>query len=78
MLESRAEGSALGAAPDIAVVDVGLNFLPGMSKNLTELLKNYTSKQMARLSSSRPISHKKPASLCTNKMEFFFCDLTKI
>ena len=27
MLESRAERSALGAASDIAVVDVGLNFL---------------------------------------------------
>ena len=27
MLESRAERSALGAAPDVAVVDVGLNFL---------------------------------------------------
>ena len=42
MLESRAERSALGAAPDISVVDVGLNFLP---KTLTELLKNLTSKQ---------------------------------
>ena len=42
MLEFRAERSALGAAPDIAVVvDVGLNFL---SQNLTELLKNPTSK----------------------------------
>ena len=41
MLESKAERSALGAAPDIAVVDVGLNF--SMSKNLTELLKNHTS-----------------------------------
>ena len=30
MLESRAERSALGAVPDIAVVDIGLNFLPGM------------------------------------------------
>ena len=27
MLESRAERSALGTAPDVAVVDVGLNFL---------------------------------------------------
>ena len=27
MLESRAERSALGAAPDIAVVDVSLSFL---------------------------------------------------
>ena len=27
MLESRGERSALGAAPDIAVVDVGLTFL---------------------------------------------------
>ena len=27
MLESRAERSALGAAPDIAVLAVGLNFL---------------------------------------------------
>ena len=26
MLESRAERSAVGAAPDIAAVDVGLNF----------------------------------------------------
>ena len=34
MLESRAERSALGAAPDIAaVVDVGLNLLK--SKNVT-------------------------------------------
>ena len=29
MLESRAERSALGAAPDVAVVDVGLNFHGG-------------------------------------------------
>ena len=42
MLGSRAERSALGAAPDIAVVDVGLNFLSG---NLSELLKNHTSKK---------------------------------
>ena len=27
MLESRAERSALGSAPDIAVVDIGLDFL---------------------------------------------------
>ena len=27
MLESRAERSALGVAPDVAVVGVGLNFL---------------------------------------------------
>ena len=33
MLESRAERSALGAAPDVAVVDVGLNFFE--SKDLT-------------------------------------------
>ena len=33
MLEPRAERSALGAASDVAVVDVGLNFCE--SKNLT-------------------------------------------
>ena len=27
MLEFRTEQSALGAAPDIAVVDIGLNFI---------------------------------------------------
>ena len=40
MLESRAERGALGAAPDIAVADVGLNFLSPK----TQLL-NHTSKQ---------------------------------
>ena len=40
MLESRAERSALSAAPDIAVVAVGLNFLSPK----TELL-NHTNKQ---------------------------------
>ena len=38
MVESRAERSALGAAPDIAAVDVGLNF-----ENPT--LLNHTSKK---------------------------------
>ena len=46
MLESRAERSAVGAAPDIAVVGVGLSFLcPKTQLNLNELLKNHTSKQ---------------------------------
>ena len=40
MLESRAERSALGAAPDVAAVDVGLNFLSPK----TQLL-NHTSKK---------------------------------
>ena len=40
MLESRAERSALGAAPDAAVVDVGLKFLSPKTK-----LLNHTSKK---------------------------------
>ena len=40
MLESRAERSALGGAPDIAVVDGGLNFF-----SLKTKLLNHTSKQ---------------------------------
>ena len=40
MLESRAERSALGAAPDVAVVDVGLKFLSPKT-----LLLNHTSKK---------------------------------
>ena len=40
MLEARAERRALGAAPGVAVVDVGLNFL---SKK-TELL-NHTNEE---------------------------------
>ena len=46
MLESRAERSAVGVAPDIAIVvlDVGLNFLCPKSY-VTELRKNPTSKQ---------------------------------
>ena len=78
MLESRAQRSALGTAPDRSAVDVGLNF--SLSENLTELLKNHMSnKQMARVPSPRPISHnKKPVSICTNKMKIFFCDFTTI
>ena len=40
MLESRAERSALGTAPDVAVVDVGLNFLSPKTYPL-----NHTSKK---------------------------------
>ena len=34
MIESRAERNALGAAPDISVVDVGLNFLSSKTQLL--------------------------------------------
>ena len=44
MLESRAE-RALGAAPDIATVGVGLHSLCPKTYLVTELLKNHTSKQ---------------------------------
>ena len=70
MLEFRAERSALGAAPDIAVVvDVGLNFL---SQNLTELLKNPTRKQTNGPGTiSASVSHKKPVAIYTNKRDLF-------
>ena len=69
MLESRAQRSALGTAPDRSVVDVGLNF--SLSENLTELLKNHMSnKQMARVPSPSPISHKKAVSICTSDICF--------
>ena len=48
MQESRPERSALGAAPDITTVSSRrwLQFYTSvMSKSLTELLKNHTSKQ---------------------------------
>ena len=53
MLESRGERSALGAAPDVAVVDVGLNFLSPKTQ-----LPNHTSKQKGA-----PSLHKKSVSI---------------
>ena len=41
MLDSRAERSALGAAADVAVVDVSMNFLSPKAE-----LQNHTSKKM--------------------------------
>ena len=38
-LETRAERSALGTAPDIAVIDVGLNFLSPKTKLLNHMSK---------------------------------------
>ena len=73
MFESSAERSALGAAPDIAVVvDVGLNFL--CPKSLTELLKNPTSKQTngPGTISASVSHHKKPVSICSNERDLFF------
>ena len=55
MLEFRAERSELGEAPDIAVVDVGLNFFE--SQKLTG--ESRAKKQMA----PAPSPHKKPVSI---------------
>ena len=54
MLESRAERSALGAARHSINSTSRLWLEFPMSKNLTELLKNPTSKQMGRVPSPRP------------------------
>ena len=39
MLESRAERIALGAAPDVAAVDVGLNFMSPKTYHTAESSK---------------------------------------
>ena len=55
MLESRAERSALGAPPDIALVDFGLIFLsPKPNYRITRVKKQMT---------LAPSPHKKPVSI---------------
>ena len=63
----------------MAVVDVDLNFLcPKTWLNCCWRITR-TNKQMTRVPSPRPISHsKKPVSICANKMELCFCDLTRV
>ena len=77
MLESRAERSTLDVAPDIEVVHVGLNFL---SENLTELLKNHTSKQSNGPSaiSASDFAQQEACFDLHKQARFFFCDLTEI
>ena len=62
MLKSRAERSTLGAAPDVAVVDVGLNFLSPQAG----LLNHTGKKRMIRASSP----HKKPVSILHGRVFF--------
>ena len=67
MLESRAKRSALGAAPDITVIDVSLNFL--RPKTLLNCWKNHTSKQRnGRCAIFASHFAKKPVSIRTNEM----------
>ena len=71
MLESTAKRSALGAAPGVAVVDVGLNFL----SQKTELL-NHTNEEKNEC----PENHLRTRSLFRFCMfdDIYFCDQTKI
>ena len=63
MLESRAERSAPGAAPDVAVVDVGLSF---MSPKTYLTAESHTSKKRM----TRASSHKKPISILHERVLF--------
>ena len=69
MLKSRAERSALGPAPDVAVVDVWLKF---ESKNLTTEAREQN-KRMTRA----PPPHKKPVLISQNN-DICSCDGTKL
>ena len=62
MLQSRAERIALGAAPDVAVVDVGLNFL-----------KTYSTAESHEQKNDWPEHHLRTRSLfrfCTDEIFF--------